>query len=190
MAAPWSPTTLVRVDHGQSSRFGSYASARVGELFEEDRTDPAMFSAWAWSVGTLPVMSPGYVDSRPDLSSVRLNRDENGDLVVELVLPLSHHALAKEVRPSYEVGDWDVNHFGYSGHDPQYAPVWAPARVKRAAVLVAATLLVPARDWDLFVPSGHAEQLVDDAQQAVQYAVRNINSYVGPYVADLLGESR
>lgn len=186
----WNPTTLVHVDRdydrrnsGQGgSRFGSYVSARTQEIDEEDRTDRAEFTAWAWRIATPPVMSPGYVEIRPDLS-VTFDRDEDGDPVVKVVVPLPHRALAREHRPGYEVGDWEAPY----GRGETYPKLWGPAYVKRPTVLASATLLVPARDWDLFVPSGGAEQLVDDAQLAVETAARLINEYVGPQVADLLG---
>ncbi|MEH0589813.1 hypothetical protein QA942_39610 [Streptomyces sp. B21-106] len=186
----WTPTTLVRVDHEydrskadsrSGSRFGSYVSARTAELDPEDRTDRAEFTAWAWRIATPPVMSPGYVDIRPDLS-VTFDRDEDGEAVVKVVVPLRHQALAR--RPGYEVSDWEAPY----GRGETYPQLWAPAYIKRTAVLASATMLVPAKDWDLFVPSGRAEQLVDDAQLAVETAARLINEYVGPQVADLLGE--
>ncbi|MEV6424986.1 hypothetical protein [Streptomyces sp. NPDC051662] len=190
----WNPTTLVRVDHDHDrrnadsrsgSRFGSYVSARTAELDEEDRTDRAEFTAWAWRIATPPVMSPGYIDIRPDLS-ITFDRDEDGDPIVKVTVPLPHRALARERRPGYEVGDWDAR---YSLNEGTYAQLWAPAYIKRTTVLASATMLVPAKDWTLFVPSDRAEQLVDDAQQAVEIAARLINEYVGPQVADLLGAS-
>ncbi|MFE7442370.1 hypothetical protein ACFU7X_18185 [Streptomyces chartreusis] len=189
----WTPTTLVHVDRDydrrnadtrSGSRFGSYISARTAELDEEDRTDRAEFTAWAWRIATPPVMSPGYIDIRPDLS-VTFDRDEDGDPIVKVTVPLPHRALAREHRPGYEVGDWEAPY----GRGETYPQLWAPAYIKRTAVLTSATMLVPAKDWDLFVPSGRAEQLVDDAQLAVETAARLINEYVGPQVADLLGAS-
>lgn len=188
----WNSTTLAYVDHEYDrsnssrggSRFGSYISAREAELDAEDRTDRAEFTAWAWRVATPPVMSPGYVQLRPDLSKLTFTRDEDGDQVVEAVVPLPHRALDREHRPPYEVGDWEAPY----GRGETYRQMWAPSFVKRPAVLASATLLVPARDWDLFVPSGGAAQLVDDAQLAVQTAARLINEYVGPQIANLLGD--
>ncbi|GHB75954.1 hypothetical protein GCM10010331_74780 [Streptomyces xanthochromogenes] len=185
----WDPTTLVRVDReydrrNADSRFGSYISARTEELFEEDRTDRALFTAWAWRIATPPVMSPGYIDIRPDLS-VTFDRDEDGDPIVKVTMPLPHRALAREHRPGYEVGDWEAPY----GRGETYPQLWAPAYIKRTAVLASAVMLVPATDWTLFVPSGRPEQLVDDAQLAVETAARLINEYVGPQVADLLGAS-
>lgn len=187
----WTPTTLVRVDRDYDrrnsgaggSRFGSYVLARESELDKDDRTDRAEFTAWAWNIATPPVMSPGYVDIRPDLS-VKFERDEDGDPVVKVVAPLPHRALAREHRPGYEVSDWEAPY----GRGERYPKLWGPAFVKRPAVLASATLLVPAKDWDLFVPSGGAAQLVDDAQLAVETAARLINEYAGPHVAGLLGE--
>ncbi|GAA5216954.1 hypothetical protein [Streptomyces thinghirensis] len=189
----WTLTTLVRVDREydrrnadsrSGSRFGSYISARTAELDSEDRTDRAEFTAWAWRIATPPVMSPGYIDIRPDLS-VTFDRDEDGDPIVKVTVPLPHRALAREHRPGYEVGDWEAPY----GRGETYPQLWAPPFIKRTAVLASATMLVPAKDWDLFVPSDRAEQLVDDAQLAVETAARLINSYVGPQVADLLGAS-
>ncbi|MEU5164306.1 hypothetical protein AB0G74_32460 [Streptomyces sp. NPDC020875] len=186
----WTPTTLARVDHAYDrssssggSRFEAYISARENELDEDERTDRAYFTAWAWHIATPMVMSPGYVEIRPDLS-ITFDRDEDGDPVVKVVVPLPHRVLDRERRPGYEVGDWETPY----GRGETYPQLWRPSFVKRTAVLASATVLVPARDWDLPVPSGRAAQLVADAQLAVETAVRLINEYAGPQIADLLGE--
>ena len=132
-------------------------------------------------------MSPGYVYIRPDLQALRLTRaEEDGSLVVEVGVPLTHHALARDVRPPFEVEDW---HTPWSSEDG-YRNHWPPANEKKPAVLVSALLEEPAGDWDLFVPSGgeSEEALVDDAQQAVQTVARLINEHIGPRVAALLAD--
>ncbi|MFJ4787601.1 hypothetical protein [Streptomyces sp. NPDC088794] len=188
----WTPTTLARIDHEydrrnasrpSTGRFGSYISARENELNEEERTDRSRFTAWAWHIATPPVMSPGYVEIRPDLS-VTFDRDEDGDPLVKVVVPLPHSVLARQHRPGYEVSDWEAPY----GRGERYSQLYGPSFVKRTAVLTSATLLEPAKDWDLYVPSGGAERRVADAQEAVETAARLINVYVGPRVADLFGE--
>ncbi|MEW1551288.1 hypothetical protein [Streptomyces tsukubensis] len=187
----WTPTTLVRIDHDYDtstsrngdSRFAAYISARKNKLDAEDRTDPAEFTAWAWHIATA-AMRPGYAEIRPDLSKLTFTRDEDSHPVLEAVVPLPHRALAREHRPGYETGDWGTPY----GRGETYPQLWRPAYVKNTTLLASATMLVPARDWDLYIPSGGAERLVDDAQLAVETAVRLINQYAGPQIAHLLGQ--
>ncbi|MEK8175000.1 hypothetical protein NKH77_55850 [Streptomyces sp. M19] len=65
-----------------------------------------------------------------------------------------------------------------------------PEDESRPALLLAATLRLPADGWTLHRPAGKwpvEELLIDDAKQAVEVAVRNINADAGPRVAKLVG---
>jgi hypothetical protein len=197
----WSGTTLVAVaddydrDMGDSgapldSRFGRYLAQRLeGGLFEEDRTDPKAFVQWAWHVATPPIMSPGYVRIRPDLGAVRLTQSqEDGRLLVEIETPVQHGQLAPGVRPPYTVRDWETDRYAYSSDGP--LRLQAPEDESKPALLLAATLRLPADDWTLHQPAGEwpvEELLIDDAKRAVAIAVAGINRIAGHRLAKLIG---
>ncbi|MEV3926472.1 MULTISPECIES: hypothetical protein [Actinomycetes] len=198
----WSSTTLVAVaddydrEMGDSnapldSRFGRYLAQRLGDLWDEDRTDPAAFLVWAWHVATPPIMSPGYVRIRPDLGAVRLTQSqEDGRLLVEIETPVQHGQLAQSVRPPYSaMRDWETDPYAYSS-DGSHLPLQAPRDESRPALLLAATLRLPADGWTLHRPAGKwpvEELLIDDAKNAVAVAVAGINDIAGHRVAKLIG---
>ncbi|WP_431776497.1 hypothetical protein [Streptomyces cucumeris] len=196
----WSSTTLVRIaddydrEMGDSnapldSRFGRYLSQHMDDLWDDDRTDPAAFLAWAWRVGTGPIMSPGYVRIRPDLGSVRLTQSqEDGRLLVVIETPVQHGQLAQSVRPPYSMRDWETDRYDYSSDG--YSRLQDPMDESKPALLLSATLRLPADGWELHQPAGKwpvEELLIDDAKQAVEVAVRHINAEAGPRVAKLIG---
>lgn len=197
----WSGTNLVTVaddydrEMGDSnapldSRFGRYLAQRMDDLWEEDRTDPKAFLVWAWHVATPPIMSPGYVRIRPDLGSVRLTQSqEDGRLLVEIETPVQHGQLAQSVRPPYSaMRDWEPDRYSYSSDGP--SRLQAPEDESKPALLLAATLRLPADDWTLHQPAGKwpvEELLIDDAKQAVAVAVAGINDIAGHRVAKLIG---
>ncbi|MFE4056676.1 hypothetical protein ACFXP3_10330 [Streptomyces sp. NPDC059096] len=198
--APWSGTTLVRIaddydrDTGDTgapfdSRFGRYLVQLLDGLWDDEHTDPAAFLVWAWHVATPPAMSPGYVRIRPDLGAVRLTQSrEDGRLLVEIETPLQHGQLAQNVRPPYAaVRDWETD-YSYASDGPH--PLQSPEDESKPALLLAATLRLPADGWTLHRPAGKwpvEELLIDDAKQAVAAAVRGINADAGPRVAKLVG---
>ncbi|MFE7429793.1 hypothetical protein [Streptomyces sp. NPDC057545] len=196
----WSSTTLVRIaddydrEMGDSnapldSRFGRYLAQHMNDLWDDDRTDPAAFLVWAWHVATPPIMSPGYVRIRPDLGAVRLTQSqEDGRLLVQIETPVQHGQLAQSVRPPYAATrDWETDRYSYSD-GPQR--LQAPEDESKPALLLAATLRLPADGWTLHKPAGSwpvEEMLIDDAKQAIAVAVRNINADAGHMVAKLVG---
>ncbi|MEV5598900.1 hypothetical protein [Streptomyces sp. NPDC052496] len=198
----WSSTTLVAIaddydrEMGDSgapldSRFGRYLTQRIDGLWDDDRTDPAAFLVWAWRVATPPVMSPGYVRIRPDLGAVRLTQSqEDGRLLVEVETPVQHGQLAPGVRPPYAaMRDWETDRYSYSSDGPRR--LQAPEDESRPALLLAATLRLPADGWMLHEPAGKwpvEELLIDDAKQAVAIAVAGINDIAGHRVAKLIGD--
>ncbi|MCS0605994.1 hypothetical protein NX794_33020 [Streptomyces sp. LP11] len=198
---PWSSTTLVRVaddyDREMSdtnapldSRLGRYLAQHMDDLWDEDRTDPAAFLTWAWRVATGPIMSPGYVRIRPDVGAVRLiQSQEDSRLLVEVETPVQHGQLAPNVRPPYAVvRDWETDRYAYSSDGP--SPLQAPEDESKPALLLAATLRVPADGWALHRPAGKwpvEELLIDDAKQALAVAVEAVNRAAGPMVAKLVG---
>lgn len=197
----WSSTTLVAVaddydrEMGDSnapldSRFGRYLTQHMNDLWEEDRTDPAAFLVWAWSVGTGPIMSPGYVRVRPDLGSVRLTQSQHdGRLLVVIETPVQHGQLAQSVRPPYAVRDWETDRYSYSSDGP--SALQDPEDESKPALLLSAVLRLPADDWKLHQPAGEwpvEELLIDDAKQAIAVAVKHINAAAGHQIAKLIGD--
>lgn len=196
----WSSTTLVAVaddydremgDTGAplDSRFGRYLTQHLDNLWSEDRTDPAAFLVWAWSVGTGPIMSPGYIHIRPDLGAVRLTQSQHdGRLLAVIETPVGHGQLAQSVRPPYSVRDWENDRYDYSSDG--YRRLQDPEDESKPALLLSATLRLPADGWTLHQPAGKwpvEELLIDDAKQAVAVAVARINAEAGPRVAKLIG---
>ncbi|WP_435059508.1 hypothetical protein [Streptomyces sp. bgisy060] len=196
----WPSTTLVRIndeydremsDTGAplDSRFGRYLAQRVHHLDGDARTNPTDFLCWAWSVATPPVMAPGYVRIRPDLKAVRLvHAEADRSLLLEVDVPLQHHLLTREVRPPYTVQQWEEETSYGSHEEPRHH--YEPRDERRPALMVSATLRIPAADWKLHQPGDWTqleELLVDDAKNAVTVAVDHINHAAGPQIAALLG---
>ncbi|MEU2076608.1 hypothetical protein [Streptomyces sp. NPDC013489] len=198
----WTTTTLVAIaddydremsDTGAplDSRLGRYLAQHMDDLWDEDRTDPKAFLVWAWRVATGPIMSPGYVRIRPDLGAVRLTQSqEDGRLLVEIETPVGHGQLAQSVRPPYSaMRDWEIDRYAYSS-DGSHLPLQAPEDESKPALLLAATLRLPADDWTLHQPAGKwpvEELLIDDAKNALAVAVTGINDIAGHRVAKLIG---
>ncbi|MFF4902594.1 hypothetical protein [Streptomyces sp. NPDC001068] len=197
----WSSTALVAVaddydremgDTGAplDSRFGRYLTQHMDGLWDEDRTDPAAFLAWAWNVATGPVMSPGYVRIRPDLRSVRLTQSQHDrSLLLLIETPVQHAQLAPGVRPPYVMRDWEPDR--YASFDGNHLPLHDPEDDSKPALLLSATLRLPAGGWTLHQPSGKwpvEELLIDDAKQAIAVAVRHINREASPRIAKLIGD--
>lgn len=202
MSTNWTPTTLVAIadDYDRdmadanaalSSRYGVYLAQNAKDLYDDERFDPAIFSAWAWSVARGPIMSPGYVRTRPDLQTVRFHRsDEDGRPYVVVGVPIQHHSLSKEVRPPHRVDDWEADRFGSGDYHSMVVPHDGKLTPK-SSLLISAELRVPADDWPLHQPGDWTqlhELLVDDAKNAVARLVELINAHVGPQVAALLGD--
>lgn len=196
----WSTTTLVAIaeDYDRhagdtnaplDSRFGRYLTQRIEDLWEEDRDDPADFLVWAWNVATPPIMSPGYIRIRPDLSAVRLTRSQyDGRLLLEITTPIGHGQLAKGARPPYAMRDWETDRYEYTSD--RFRSLQAPEDESKPALLLSGVLYLPADDWTLHQPTGKwavEELLVDDAKQAVAVAVKNINRVAGHQIAALIG---
>ncbi|KPI12060.1 hypothetical protein OK074_2681 [Actinobacteria bacterium OK074] len=194
----WGPTTLVRVDHEYdarnasdgSSRYGAYLAARLDEFHEygepEQPLSAGEFAATVWRVATSPVMSPGYVRVRPDLTSVTPRFSEDGEyLFFDLHVPLQHHDLEARHRIAYTWRDWQPG----EGSSGPYRPSWEPDS-KHPAVLTTTVVRIVADDtWRLVAPQHtRGRGLLDDAKRAVAVLVENINKHGGPLVAALRDE--
>ena len=200
---PWSDTTIARVekkeDHDRASngwsRYASYVQAREEKFWEwGDRDKPlpdAEFTVQAWRIATSPVMSPGYVDIRPDLLDLSLHAGSDGQrLYVSCRVPLAHGDLTRRLPPRWR----DREPYRTWWGDDHYTPMTAPeAEPGKPPVVVLNALIEYARDdWELLVP-GHTtgDDLAADCIAAIDVIVPQLNSTIGPMVQVLLqGEQR
>lgn len=197
----WTPSTLAAIndayDRANASNGRSRYEAYLGHnanLFRSAWSDtpspvedPAEFAAHAWTVATGPIMSPGFVELRPDLHNIHLRRSEaDGSLFADITVPLHHDQIGGRGRFPYDWQDWQIEHdFGNVDYDN-----WVePDSLKRPAVLASATVRVPGGTWtDLPTPTAYeGPALFDEARQAVSVLVTCINQDAGPIVAKLLG---
>lgn len=200
MSAPkqsWGPTTLALTDDSYDrsnasdghSRYGAYLAQRIGDFHEYGEPDtplpPQEFAAAAWSVATSPIMSPGYVRTRPDLAGITVHLADDGDgLVARVLVPLQHRDLA--TRLPYNWRQWEP--IRYHGDAGAYQSFIAPAD-RHAAILTTAEVRVLLDTAHLVAQEHvHSRGLVADAKRAVQALVSDINRQVGPMVAALKGE--
>jgi hypothetical protein len=148
--------------------------------------DPAEFAVHAWHVATPPVMAPGYVRWRPDLSRVTLHRDEyDHSLYAEVHVPLRHsHLFTGQKRLPYSWRDWQTeSDYGNGG----YESLRDPGETGRPTVLASVVVRVPGRDWSLVTPTAYeGRTLTDEAQEAVSVVAKLINEDAGPIVARVL----
>ncbi|PWI43193.1 hypothetical protein [Streptomyces sp. ICBB 8177] len=194
MSIRWSPATVALPDGDYDrerasdglSRFGVYLRQNAAPL-----TDPgwplsaAEFAASVWRIATEPVMSPGYIRTRPDLRAITPAWDEaTGKLLFEVHLPLPHQALAdrRAVPPRWR--DWQ--HESVFGEDEHRW--WAEPDGGRPAVLTTCVIRLPVDDsWHLPEPGhltpGHA--LTVAAKQSVAAVAARLNEHAGPVVAAL-----
>ncbi|MYW00215.1 hypothetical protein [Streptomyces sp. SID3343] len=184
-SSEWNDHTVVCVDADydrdratDESRYDAYLRQYLTELDGVD--DPAEFGAWAWRVASGPIMSPGYVRVRPDIEQIRIEVDyqEGGPIAIAEV-PIHHHALARRPRAQ----DWTIDPYGHQAGP--YRAVEEPSR-KSLAVLVTATIVVPAGTWGLPEPvltDGPA--LYARARAAIDALVQGVNADLAPRIAEL-----
>ncbi|MFI8085989.1 hypothetical protein ACIF6L_35005 [Kitasatospora sp. NPDC086009] len=201
MSLAWSPTTLVRIDydydranadHAGGSRYAAYVRMK-GEAFnywgDESDLDPARFAGEAWRIATGPVMSPGFVRIRPDLTSVRVYRDDyEGALAVAVSMPLSHGHLVGADRWPYDWQDWERERFSA---DDEFRGRETPDLVQdKVAVLTNTTVRLTLPKAHLHVPTTlSGPGLVMDATTAVETLVELVNQHAGSAVARVLGQT-
>ncbi|WP_457029252.1 hypothetical protein [Kitasatospora sp. P5_F3] len=166
------------------SRYGAYLADRA-EQFSDlgDPLTPVEFAIAAWRVATSPVMSPGYVRVRHDLTGLTTGRDDEGNLHLRLELPLPHRALA--IRPSSRPADWDARSDRWN--PCPWSLLVEPEAITRPTLLTTAALLLPVPVADLVAPtSGYDRQrTTKEAKSAVQALVRHVNAH-----AHLIGALR
>ncbi|WP_406467083.1 hypothetical protein [Streptomyces sp. NBC_01594] len=194
----WSPTTLALVDDEHDrrnasdgySRYGAYLKQRPTRFHEYDQAEKPLprqeFAAAAWEVATSPVMSPGYVEIRPDLRAIAPTfADDEVGLVVDVHVSLHHYDLraARDIPLGWQ--DWEMERHYLS----PYAYYLEPGSKRPAVLTTTVVRLVVDGSWGLPPQehtSGHG--LVDDAKRAVTALAAGINRHAGPIVAALRGE--
>lgn len=70
------------------SRFGAYLALRLPAVLSADAEvieDPQRWAAFAWATAAPPVMSPGYVEWADPVEDVRIDWDDYGNLIAEIV---------------------------------------------------------------------------------------------------------
>lgn len=200
---PWHDQLLVRIDEDydhdrasdRRSRYGVYLEQNA-DLFRDSWSDepaplddPVEFAVHAWRVATGPVMSPGYVQRRPDLGGVELRRDEDdGSLLAIVQVPLRHAQIGGNAkRFPYTWQDWGQAR-AWASDDPHYPGLVPPESFKRPAVLATAEVIVPGHGWNgLITPSVYGgPKLVTEAKAVLEALVEQINVDAGPVVDKLL----
>lgn len=117
-------------DEDRLTRYGNYLRLHP-EMFERVEST-SEFAQACWLVATGPIMSPGFVEVRDDVS-IRIRHDEAGEgiLLASVGVPVSAHQL----RATYRFPDadtWRLDH-SWSGEFPRYLP--PTAREGQVAVL-------------------------------------------------------
>jgi hypothetical protein len=173
------------------SRYGVYVLDREREFTDPWAADvqplePLAFAIKAFEVACPPIMSPGLVDWRPDVHTVSLGYDEDGNhLMVTVELPIKHSQLAAKIPYGYT--DWAL-HRHWSHDDYQYLTYPGTRRdrptvlatVKVTHVLAHVTLVTPGR------PTGRP--LVDDALRSVELTAAAINAELPEIINTVQGD--
>lgn len=194
----WRATTLALVDDEYDrrnasdgrSRYGAYLNQRLSRFHEYDQPEqtrpPGEFAAAAWTVATSPVMTPGYVAIRPDLRAITPTfTGDDGQLVIDIHVPLHRHDLRAKRDIPYDWQDWDMERH----HLSAYSYYLEPSSLRPALLTTSVVRLLVDTAWGLPPQqhtSGHG--LVDDAKRTVAALACGINRHAGPIVAALRGE--
>lgn len=197
----WTANVLVAVDDDYDrenadfrggSRYAAYLKKnqqRIAASQWDDEMDPVRFAVDVWNIATGPIMSPGYVRVRPDLSSVRIYRDDwDGHLYVEIALPLPQHRLGG-LRLPYEWRDWQPTRF-QPGVPDEFARLGEPETQGGVckAVLTTTTVRIPGPDWDLVTPTSlEGATMYEEARRSVALVCEHINREAAAVVAALRG---
>ncbi|MFE7560077.1 hypothetical protein [Kitasatospora sp. NPDC057500] len=170
------------------SRYGAYIAQHADDFHDEGQPlHPVDFAAVSWSVATFPVMSPGYVNVRPDVYPLTVHRDHDGGAVLSAKVGLHHHHLTHRPAGRPRPLDWERD--PWSRPTDPWPVLVAPEHTDRPAVLLAATLLVPIPDHILIQPTAArpGRTLPREAKQIVTALAAHANSALAPLVDDLIG---
>ncbi|MFJ1707852.1 hypothetical protein [Kitasatospora sp. NPDC088346] len=189
------PRTLAYVDDAYDksrasdghSRYGAYLAQHAHLLHDDDQPlTPVAFASVAWMVATSPIMYPGYVRIRPDLTDLTTTVSDDYRLALRITVPLRHHALTR--RPA-RVLDWQAEHDPWA--DRRWLALEAPEQTDRPALLTTATLLIPVATERLTTPTTAApgRAMTRDAKQAMRVLVEIVNAHAH-LVNELTGGAR
>ncbi|MFC5666159.1 hypothetical protein ACFP3U_24690 [Kitasatospora misakiensis] len=173
------------------SRYGAYLAKYAADFREGgEPLTPVDFAAVAWSVATFPVMSPGYVDVRPDLQPLTVHRDHDGRAVLCAKVGLRHGHLARRPASRPRPLDWERDPWG--SHDDPWPVLVGPEHTDRPAVLLTATVLLPVPDGILLRPTAArpGRTLTHEAKTVVAALAAHANEFLSPLVDDLLAGGR
>lgn len=191
MSLNWTPTTLALVDNDYDranasdgiSRYGAYLAQHPRDFtaWDPEPLSPSEFAVAAWRIATSPIMSPGYVRTRPDLDAITADFTEDGPgAVLTVRVPLLHGDLG--TRLPYEWRDWMPEH---NRHDGRY-PEWIAPDGQYPSVLATAEVRVPVAEALLPVPKHlRGPGLAADARAAVFTLTELVNTKAGPVVERL-----
>ncbi|MFF7454772.1 hypothetical protein [Kitasatospora sp. NPDC008115] len=173
------------------SRYGAYIGQHADDFHDDGQPlRPVNFAAVAWSVATSPVMSPGYVDVRPDVQPLTIHLDYDGRPVLSAKVGLRRQDLAHRPNSQLRALDWERD--PWSHPDDKWPVLVGPEITDRPAVLLAATVLVPVPDSILLQPTAArpGRTLTHEAKQVVAALAAHANRVLAPLVDDLLGGAR
>ena len=190
-AVVWVDEDYDRQTSSSGSRYAAYL-AQHARSFRDPWDESVLagavdFAAAAWWVACSPVMAPGYVRLRPDIASVTVGCDEDGEglrhLDVEIRLDLD------DLSVSWRLAQADSWARTWAGD----ARVYYRPQVKRPTLLTTAHLLIPTRDEDLPTPNGVGKPFdgtvdVADAKASVRALAAMVNRETVPVLAVLRGE--
>lgn len=165
------------------SRYGAYLRrSRLLAGADEEPLDAVEFAAEAWRIACSPVMSPGYVRTAEEIYAVECRRglDEPDALVVETDLRLPHTRTIPGGKRLLGWRDWCRARL--SGDEATFL---TEPDEQVSALLFTARLQMPVRIEDLPAPATTGLTDVEEAKAAVAVVVAEINTHLGPAVADL-----
>lgn len=185
----------------RAGRYASYLHSRAHQFHEDGAAlEPPSFAIMCWQVATSPVMSPGYVQWRRDITTVKLRHTEEWSIVVadvEVRLPWpAEIARGPRTHDLRTAGwrDWDREWFG----DLERPPLrFEPRQDDKPALLTTAHLLVPIHvsalpkrqrpePWLGTRPRYQAGEVdVDDAKHTITTICALVNEQAGPVVDEL-----
>jgi hypothetical protein len=167
-----------------ASRYGAYLRARA-HLFAGEGTPPdaVAFTILAWQIASSPVMSPGYVQLRPDIHAITCQHSEEpGALVADLEVRLRWPTQLHGSRPLAGWRTWALED-DWGGPPPRYVEPGDD----QPALLVTAHLWVPIPEASLRRHTLPGDVNVAAAKRAVAAVCRHVNTAAGPVVTAVRG---
>lgn len=173
------------VDHAgdRRSRYGAYLYSRARQFHDdgEPTDDPVEFAALAFTIGSSPVMAPGYVRNHPRVRHVSWCWDDDyrAAFEVQIVAPLPDPIAAAIRRDGRTWADW---------HREWHGEAWCePYDNDRPGAFTVVTVRVPidpaALPAPLYGPTGVPD--LATAQAAVAAVCAQLNADLAGILAAL-----